>query len=223
MVLVGCVVSVGATSIHAYKANEYLVIRDGTAPDRQHSVAAHGDGEDGTDNFHLYLMAEPGHKRIGPLEEVGPDVLDTGPDAYRAVWSADSRHVALLYRVDRHVMAVRLYRIESRRAYPIVGDTLFHAVTHLDEQSSDDQEIRFLSTELSWSGPTTFTLKERRFIRTSKHEIARLLGRFGRQQAPDGDNNPVSDSIEFSAEAVGELIRGDRYRILELKPGRFDE
>jgi len=219
--MLACIVPVRAVSTHAYKPNEYAVIRDGTAPDRQHSVAAHGNGDDGSEDFHLYLMAEPGHKRIGPLEEVGPDILDTGPDAFQAVWSADSRHVALLYRVDRHVMAMRLYRIESRRAYPVVGDSLFHAATNLPEDSSEDREVRSLSNQVTWTGPAKFVLKEHRFLRTRTPELAHLLGRFGRQETPEGDN-PGSYLIEFSAEAECELISGDRYRILDVKPGRFD-
>jgi hypothetical protein len=29
--------------------------------------------------------------------------------------------------------------------------------------------------------------------------------------------------VDFSAEAVGEFLPGSKYRILDLKPGRFDE
>jgi hypothetical protein len=70
-----------------------------------------------TDDFHLYLMAEPAHKIIAKLEAIGTDaILDSAPDAFHAEWSADSRHVAVLFRSDRHVCrpagATRAERIE---------------------------------------------------------------------------------------------------------------
>src|SRR5262249_1174519 len=52
--------AVDATSNRAYKPNEYVVIRDGLAPSKKFSVRAHGNGELGDEDFHLYLMAEPG-------------------------------------------------------------------------------------------------------------------------------------------------------------------
>jgi hypothetical protein len=211
-----------ATSNHTYGPHEYLVIADGTAPNRQFSIAAHGNGQDGYDNFHLYLMAEPDHRRIGPLEEVGPDILDTGPEAYRAVWSQDSRHVGLFYRVDRHIMAMRLYRIQNRRAYPIAGDTLFQAVAKRAVDSSDDLELRSASDELTWLGTSRFSLKERRLVRTRTPELARTLGRFGKQQDAAGAE-PGFHLVEFSAEAVCTLVAGDRYQCSEVKPGRFEE
>jgi hypothetical protein len=114
-----CIVATGApaqaTSNYAYAKDEYVTIANGAAPDHRYAVAAHGSGELGDVDFHLYLMAEPGHRVIGPLEEV-KDVLDTGPAAFTAEWSADSRHVALLYRSDRHITAMNLYRIEHGRA-----------------------------------------------------------------------------------------------------------
>jgi hypothetical protein len=212
----------GATSTHTYGPHEYLVIAGGTAPNRQVSITAHGDGQDGYDNFHLYLMAEPEHRRIGPLEEVGPDILDTGPEAYRAVWSRDSRHVGLFYRADRHIMAMRLYRIQNRRAYPIVGDTLFQAVAKRPVDQSDDLELRSSSDELTWLGTARFVLKERRFVRTRTPELARTLGSFGKQQDAAGAE-PGFYLVEFSAEAVCTLIAGERYQCSEVKPGRFEE
>lgn len=88
-----------ATANHDYKRGEYLVVRDGNSPDKHFSIASHGAGELGNGNFHVYLMAEPAHAKIAPLDDIGPDnTLDAAPDAYHAAWSADSRHVSVSFR-----------------------------------------------------------------------------------------------------------------------------
>src|SRR5262245_52819842 len=92
-VLTCALVQAHATSEHTYKKNEYLFIERGRAPNKLLSIASHGKGEAGRDDFHLYLMAEPAHRKITQLPGIGPDdVLDTGPDAYRARWTPDRRH-----------------------------------------------------------------------------------------------------------------------------------
>jgi hypothetical protein len=68
----------GATSVYDYKPKEYVVV----------------DG--GYGSFYVYLMAEPAHKPVAALASIDNDaILDTGPSAYHAVWSPDSRHVAV--------------------------------------------------------------------------------------------------------------------------------
>jgi len=114
--------SARATSNYAYQPGEYVVIVDGQSPDGRYTIAAHGDGELGDDNFHLYLMDAQTDSKIGPLEEV-KETLDTGADAFYAHWSADSRQVSISYRVERHVAAMIRYRIANRRAYPLSGPT----------------------------------------------------------------------------------------------------
>ena len=117
------------------------------APSKKFSVRAHGNGELGDDDFHLYLMAEPGAKKIGPLEEVD-DTLDTAPDSYNAKWSADSRHVGLFYRSERHVVSMRLYRVENRRAYIVNAPTLLTVVAGKDLESSEHVDIRSKVSEI---------------------------------------------------------------------------
>src|ERR1700710_1762098 len=98
-----------ATDTHDYAHGEYAIIRGGLAPDGQKSLATHGDGEGGADHFHVWLMSEPAHRKIVALDGIGSDNnLDTGPDAYRAVWSADSRHVAVSFRSGRHIAELNL-------------------------------------------------------------------------------------------------------------------
>lgn len=107
-----------ATSNHEYKKNEYVTISNGTSPDKKVSIKAHGEGDLGYDNFHLYLFDELSKKKIGPLTEI-VDVLDTGADAFAAKWSDDSKTVTIIYRVDRHSpLKSMTYTLANGRALP---------------------------------------------------------------------------------------------------------
>jgi len=210
------------TSNRAYKPNEYLVIRDGLAPSKKFSVRAHGNGELGDEDFHLYLMAEPGAKKIGPLEEVD-DTLDTAPDSYNAKWSADSRHVGLFYRSERHVVSMRLYRVENRRAYIVNAPTLLTNVAGRDLESSEHVDIRSKVSEIAWRSPTRFVLKEWWLLKGSVSDLQQMLGKYAK---PDdtADNKPGEPGIiKFAAEALCELTADDTWRVIELKPGRYQE
>jgi len=52
-----------ATSNYEYKSDEYVVLREGVAPNKRMSLASHGEGDLGGENFHVWLMAEPSHRR----------------------------------------------------------------------------------------------------------------------------------------------------------------
>ncbi len=95
---------------------------NGSSPDGRYSIATHGEGDLGYDNWHVYLMDAQTGKKIGPLEEI-TDPLDTAADAYVAKWSSDSGKVAITYRADRHVAVTIVYRIANRRAYLLSGPT----------------------------------------------------------------------------------------------------
>lgn len=114
------VAAVFATSNREYGPNEYVTIDGGLSPDRKHSIAAHGGGELGYGNFHIYLMNAVTGKKIGPLEEI-KDNLDTEADAFYAKWSPNSKEVTIRYRVDRHEALEVRYRIDNGRAYLIKG------------------------------------------------------------------------------------------------------
>jgi hypothetical protein len=110
-----------ATANYEYGADEYVTVSNGISPNGKFAITAHGGGDMGYDNFHLYLHDALTGKKIGPLEEV-KETLDTGADAFAAKWSKDSQEVMIIYRVDRHepLKAVS-YRIADRRARPIKG------------------------------------------------------------------------------------------------------
>ena len=110
-----------ATSVYEYGPDEYVTVANGISPDGKYAITAHGEGELGDDNFHLYLTDAASGKNIGPLEEV-VETLDTGADAFAAKWSTDSQQVTIVYRVDRHApLKAVSYRIGSRRAQRIKG------------------------------------------------------------------------------------------------------
>jgi hypothetical protein len=113
-----------ATSNYDYGANEYVTINNGISPNRKLAVTAHGEGEMGYGNFHLYLFDAVTGKKIGPLEEI-VDTLDTGAGAFAAKWTKDSSEVTIIYRVSRHApQKVMTYRLMKRRAIPVTNEPI---------------------------------------------------------------------------------------------------
>jgi hypothetical protein len=208
---------VRATDEHDYAEGEYAIIRDGLAPDKTKSLASHGEGDGGRENFHVWLRAEPAHRKLMALADIEAR-LDSGPDAYRATWSADSRRVAVTYRSDRHVVELNLYRIEGHRARPIMGPSLFKDVTSRDPDRDDD--MRRSLPELEWKGPSRFLLRERRLFATPDPGFARMMGAYGKITDKPDEGRYFA---EFSAEADCVLMPGDRYRIVDLRVGKFGE
>jgi hypothetical protein len=209
-----------ATTEYEYAKGEDVVIDSGLAPNGRLALASHGEGSSGNDKFHIYLMAEPAHRRIAILDDITTkDILDSGPTAFHASWAPDSGHAAVAFRTDRHVMITMLYRIERRRAVGISGPSLFKDVTNRDLHASNDDE-RTRITRLSWHGPRRFLLTEYRLFITSSPNLLRSLGRYGRQTGDAGDQRFF---VKFSAQAVCEIVNGNRYRIVDLKPGDFND
>ena len=115
------VVSVRATWNYEYGPDEYVTIAKGISPDGKIAITAHGGGELGYDNFHLYLTDAVTGKKIGPLEEIN-EFLDTAGPAFLAQWSRDGQQVTIVWRVDRHEPLKAIsYRIAGRRAEKIKG------------------------------------------------------------------------------------------------------
>jgi hypothetical protein len=110
-----------ATSNHEYGKNEYVTVAKGLSPNGKYAITAHGEGDLGYDNFHIFLTDAVTGRKIGPLEEI-VDTLDTGADAFCAKWSDDSQDVLIIYRVDRHApLKAVSYRITKGRAFLIKG------------------------------------------------------------------------------------------------------
>jgi hypothetical protein len=200
------------------------------APSKTLSIAAHGGGEDGGDAFHVWLMAEPAHKRLTILDnmlctsegESGP-CLDTGADAYTAVWSPDSRHVAVTFRTNRHTLRLNVYAIEGRRAMLLRGPSLFREVAGREirgEHDDDFDDYRMRIFELTWHGPSRFLIKERRLFQTGDAGFAGRLGRYVKELKVRTDDQ--QRLVGFSAEGECVLLPGSRYKVIDLKPGKFD-
>ena len=115
------VISVRATSNYEYGPDEYVTITKGISPDGKIGITAHGSGELGDENFHLYLTDAGTGKKIGALEEI-KEFLDTAANAFAAQWSSDGQQVTIVWRVDRHEPLKAIsYRIAGRRAEKIKG------------------------------------------------------------------------------------------------------
>jgi hypothetical protein len=210
---------VRATSEHDYASGECAIIRDGLSPDKLVSLAAHGDGEGGHEKFHVWLMAEPAHRRIMPLDDISSDNnLDTAPDAYHGQWSADSRHVAVSFRFDRHQVQLNIYNIENRRAHLVGGTSLFKEVTSRNIAENDD--VRRSIPEIEWKGLRRFVLRENRLFKTADPGFVRMLGRYGKVADKLDEGHMM---VEFAAEADGVLLPGNRYRVVDLRVGKFTE
>jgi hypothetical protein len=140
-----------ATSNYEYGPHEYVTVGNGISPDGKFAITAHGRGELGYDDFHLYLKDAMTGRNIGPLLEVS-ETLDTAANAFAAKWSKDSRHVTIVYRIDRHApLKAVSYRVSGRHAQRIKGpfdvkrDEL---IKYWQTYSSDSETLRIFGNSL---------------------------------------------------------------------------
>jgi hypothetical protein len=208
-----------ATSNHEYAKGEYAIVSDGLAPSKQVSLAARGEGELGDGDFHVWLMAEPAHRRIAALGGISSDnILDTAADAFHAFWSEDSRYVGVAHRSSRHEVALDLYRIDGRRAHRVAAPSLFKEVTSRDVIEDDD--LRGSNSIVEWNGGNRFRLREFRSFVVSSDHLGKLLGAYG-SVAEKLDGGRLY--VEFFANAECELLAGDHVRVIDLKPGEHGD
>ena len=209
-----------ATAEHHYARGEYAIVEGGRAPNGKFSLASHGEGEFGNDNFHVYLMAVPGHRRIARLDDISSNNnLDTAPDAYHAAWSPDSRYVAVSFRTERHIVTLNLSRIEGGRARLIDTPDLFRDVTGRTLFVKTNNGLRTSVATIEWPGPHRFHFKEYRLFVMEDAKLADKLGSFGELTKMDDGRY----TIEFSAEADGKVSGSDRLRGGKPQPGKFGE
>ncbi len=114
-----------ATSNYVYKRDEYVTITRGRSPDGLYFIAAHGEGDIGSDNFNLHLMDAKTGRKIGPITGDPENTwgADTLAGAYHANWSADSKSVTISYRSDRRTVSCIKFKIENRRVSRVSGPT----------------------------------------------------------------------------------------------------
>jgi hypothetical protein len=118
-----------ATSNYEYGSDEYVTIAKGISPNGKYAITAHGEGELGDENFHLFLTDAVAGKKLAILKEI-VDTLDTGAGAFCAKWSKDSDKVVIIYRVDRRTLNAASYSVSNGQARLVEGP---------NEVTSDEQ------------------------------------------------------------------------------------
>jgi len=221
-IVLSCFLSpVFATAEHDYKPGEYLLIEKGLSPDKQYGLYAGQAGE----TFHIFLFSVEGKnkKKIGPLTEI-EFRLDSAPEAFHAEWSPDSKHVAVTYRGDRHLMVMVVYRIENQRAYHVEIPSLFDtALPKFDREHYEMTDTSRGDVGLKWKGAKQFVLLETSHYWHVHKNPQKKMGKFGKVKSEGDAEDKSALGVEFSAEALCELTENDGVKILELKPGKFGE
>lgn len=210
-----------ATCNYGYAKDEYGIIHNGLSPDKRMSLASRGEGEFGDENFRVWLMTEPNHRKVVALNDISADNnLDSCPDAYHAFWSADSRHAAIAFRSSRHEVELNLYSVAHLRVHPVRGPSLFKEVTGRDvaEQDHLNQSI----STIEWRDGNRFVLREYRTFMVNDPRFVRMFGAYGRvtDELDDGKQHDGRLVVEFSAEADCLLLPDHRYRVVDLRPGK---
>ena len=209
-----------ATAEHKYGKGEYAIILGGKAPNGKLSVAAHGEGDAGSENFRLSLMAEPGHRKLMTLDNVTDDnILDSAPDAFHAAWSADSRTVAVSFRSERHIVTLNVYAVDGARAKLLDSPDLFRDATGISADNAKDLDMRSSVPALTWLAPRRFHLTDYRVFVADDAAVADQLGPLGKATKRDDGGN----TIQFSAEADGELLPDGKIHMGKPQPGKFEE
>jgi hypothetical protein len=217
LAIISLPVTANATSNQTYKPGDYPVVIDGLSPDGKASIRAHGDGELGMDNFHIYLFRENPRKRVGALEEIVE--LDTAADAFTAKWAPDAKAVAIHYRIDRHVVGAQAYTLANNRAFPISGPSLVEQVIGKSLEALRAAPITE-DTEWTWTGRSTFRLSVEAVYRGNAEAMVKAFGRFGKR---DADIDDKVGTVAFSAQAECELVPPSGYRVISLRPGSFSK
>ena len=231
------VAKISATATYDYKPGQFLVIDGGKSPDKQFAIVS---GEDKSGNFGVQLMDAKTKKLIGPLEEVATE-LDSAPDAYRAHWSPDSKHVAISSREDRHLLRNVIYRIENRRACLVeTPELLCHAVPDFCQlqkdlggglKLSDDnyyeapwkvRQNEDASEIVKWISPTRFIVSEESQWQVKERDPSAAIGQYGEVEKPESDE-PGVYHVWFNAEGQCELLPGDKLRVINTHPVKKSE
>ena len=179
---------------------------------------------------------------LGKLEDVAIN-LDTAPDAYRAHWSPDSKHVGITSRADQHWAANVIYRIENRRAYSVeTPELLCHAVADfcdltkeigralIGEECGDTpcnaQQNQSGSEIVKWISPTRFVVNEDSRWKIKRRDPTVTLGNYAQiEKGEDGRTGDPADvyDVRFKAEGECELVPSDKTRVVSTRPVKVQE
>ena len=108
-----------------------------------------------------------------------------------------------------------LYLIDGRRAHRITGPSLFKEVT--SREATDDDGLRQRNAIVEWKSGNRFVLREFKSFVAADDSLMKLLGKYGSiaEKMEDGQL-----FIQFIASAECELLPGNRYRVIDLTPGK---
>jgi hypothetical protein len=230
--------NVGATAEYDYKPGEVLVVNGGQSPDKKFSIVA-GDPDKKGGFAGVYLMDAHTKKALGELGDVAT-TLDSAPEAYRAHWSPDSKHVSITSRADRHWADNVIYRIENQRAYFVETPKLLcHAVPDfcsltkelggvtqglgVDADDSVTKKVRQNSSSseiIRWISPTRFVLREESQFRVRDRDPVASLGQYGKVEKLERRTDESGDvyHVWFNAKGECELLPDDKTRVLNTQP-----
>ena len=216
---VGCVLllllwtrPLAATDNYEYEAGEYAIISAGRSPDGHWSVASHGGGPYGYEDFDLYLMREPAHERLARFHIRGP--LDTGPLSIVALWAPDSNHVAVLNRSDRHVLDLRLFSVEGGRVKSMKVPSLVNLAGQKHLKPGVHSTVFSRWYRVTWESGERFILEEGDTL-----DAAEPVINAGIEEYVTLDRlGPERTFAEFSAKAVCEMTGNGELRIVSVKP-----
>ena len=232
------IIRLQATDTYEYKRGELLVVKGGRSPDKQFAIVS---GENKSGEFGIYLTDARTKNIIGPLEEVATG-LDTGPDAYHAQWSPDSKHVGISSRSGRHWMPNIIYRIENRRAFLVqtpelrcqaipkfcelakeLGGALTEDEIYADSTEGKPWKVRqnsAYSEIMKWISNTRFVVREESAFQVKERDPSATLGQYGEVDAPDKDEPYY---VSFEGEGECEILPGDKSRVISTHPVKKSE
>jgi hypothetical protein len=214
-----------ATAEYDYKKGERRIIDGGLAPNKKYAISAGLSGEGGP---YFFLTSEPAHRTLVRLEGIGPDqMLDTAPEALHAIWAPDSRHVAIIFRTERHVLTMWLYGVDGRNVEHIAVGDLLDQVIKDKKLAIDDYSLRLRTIEITWQGSQRFQLIEKWIFDARDRKLALAIGSFGKESPNDNyketgdDGKPLWTFVDIAVDADCEIAPGNRYRVIAAKPGTF--
>ncbi len=203
---------VAATDNYSYQTNEYAIISGGRSPDGRWSIAAHGGGPYGYDDFHLYLMREPAHERLVLIRT--HEHLDTGPLSIVGLWAQDSSCVAILYRTDRHILDLRFFGIINGKVQPIDVPSLVNTIGQQHLKKRVRHELCGRHYRVTWQKADLLTLEE-----FDTFDATEPIFRTGLEAYLTVDRlNGERTFTSFSATAVCEITDKGKLRLLGMKP-----
>jgi hypothetical protein len=202
-----------ATDNYDYRDDEYAIVSGGRSPDGRWSIAAHGGGEYGYDDFDLYLMREPTHEKLAPLR-MGQDALDTGPVSIVGLWAPDSRHVAVFNRSDRHVLDLRLFAVGAGKLQSIDVPSLASVIGRSHLKPGVHHELFSRLYRITWQKPDRIALEE-----FDGFDAAKPIVNAGLEAYLTVDRRgPERTFTDFSAKAVCKITEKGELRFISVKP-----